>query len=162
LNEFGWNLDNVKDLVKAVDPSTVAVTITESYTPLFVLDCLASGVASIVDKKVVMAHDVNGDLGNNWLKTHSAGSGPFTLTAWHENELVSLEAFPGARTPAKMHRIHIRHVPDVAEQRAQLEKGAVDMARDLTPADAQALAGNKDVTVESAATALIYYMGLNQ
>src|SRR5882724_9635777 len=34
LSEFGWTLDNVKELVKAVDPRTVQLTITENYSPL--------------------------------------------------------------------------------------------------------------------------------
>ena len=163
LSEFGWTLDNVKELVKAVDPRTVQLTITENYSPLFVLDCLASGVGSIVEKKAAMAHQVNGDLGNDWLKTHSAGSGPFKLKAWRESESVALDAVPGARTPpAQMKRVVIRHVSDAPEQRGMLERGEVDIARDLTPAEAAALAGNKNVAVEDDATSQIYYMGLNQ
>ena len=163
LTEFGWNLDNVKDLVKAVDPLTVQLTITEDLAPTFVLDSLTAGVASIVEKKVTMAHQVGKDLGNDWLKTHSAGSGPFTLRSWYEEESVTLEAFPGARTPpAQMKRVVIRNVEEAAEQLKMLEKGDIDAARDLTPEEMKGLADNKNIVVEADPKALIYYMGLNQ
>src|SRR5215470_17275071 len=50
-----------------------------NLTPAFVLTCLSAGVASIVNKKLAMQHEKNGDFGHEWLKTNSAGSGPFIL-----------------------------------------------------------------------------------
>jgi len=76
LTQFGWTPANVTQLVKAIDPTTVSITVTEDLAPTFVLNCLSAGVASIVDKKLAMQHDKNGDFGHDWLKTHSAGSGP--------------------------------------------------------------------------------------
>jgi len=35
--------------------------------------------ASVVEKKIAMSHEEKGDLGNAWLKTHSAGSGSYNL-----------------------------------------------------------------------------------
>ena len=47
-----------------------------------------------------MAHQVNGDLGNDWLKTHSAGSGPFTYQ-WRRNgsPLSAVAPYSGTSTP---------------------------------------------------------------
>ena len=44
------------------------------------LYCLTANVGSVVDMKTVMANQTNGDLGNAWLKTHTAGAGPYKLT----------------------------------------------------------------------------------
>ena len=67
-------------------------------------------------------------MGHEWLKTHSAGSGPFSLRAWKPNEACTLEANPttGAAPPVK--RVVVRHVPEPATQRLLLEKGDIDIA----------------------------------
>ena len=41
-----------------------------------------------------MEHEKDGDLGHDWLKTNSAGSGPFKLRAWKPNESVAYDANP--------------------------------------------------------------------
>jgi peptide/nickel transport system substrate-binding protein len=41
-----------------------------------VLNCLTANVAAVLDKKLVLSKEVNGDLGYGWLKTNYAGSGP--------------------------------------------------------------------------------------
>jgi peptide/nickel transport system substrate-binding protein len=163
LTQLGWTPENMKDLVKAVDPQMVQITITEDLAPTFVLNCLTAGVASIVDKKVAMEHVKDGDFGHEWLKTNSAGSGPFILKSWKANEAVAMEAFPEARRPSvAMKRVIIRHVPEASAQRLLLEKGDIDIARNLTPDQIQGIAGNPDIVVEAAPKATVYYMGLNQ
>ena len=57
-NQFGLNGDNVTDLVKAVDPLTVAFTVDKPYASSFVLNVMSSAPASVVDKKLVMEHAV--------------------------------------------------------------------------------------------------------
>ncbi len=149
LTQLGWNKDNVKDLVKATDPATLQVTVPDKFAPSLVLNLLSSVVGSVVEKKVAMDHDSNGDLGNGWLKSHSAGSGPFRLLSWKPNESVSMEANPDYRLGAPgVKRVVIQHVPEPSSQRLELEKGDVDIARDLTPDQITALQGNKDVAVD--------------
>ncbi len=163
LSQFGWTKDNVRDLVKATDPSTVTLTITEDFSPTLVLNCLSAGVGSVVDRKLVLEHEKDGDLGYDWLKTHSAGSGPFELKSWKPNETIVLEAFPGDRHGApKVKRVVIRHVAEPSAQRLLLEKGDIDLARDLTTDQVQGIAGNKDIVVETFPKADLYYLALNQ
>ena len=52
---------------------------------------MSAGVASVVDKELVMSHELDGDLGYDWLKSNSAGSGAFSLKTWKANEIVTLE-----------------------------------------------------------------------
>ena len=78
-SQFGWTPENVDQMVRATDDMTVELKIPESLAPTLVLNCLAAGVGSVVDHKVALEHESNGDLGYEWLKTNSAGSGPFSL-----------------------------------------------------------------------------------
>ncbi|MFQ5774076.1 MAG: ABC transporter substrate-binding protein [Kiloniellaceae bacterium] len=162
LTQFGWTKDNVDDLVKALDPSTVQVTITEDFSPGLVLNAFSAGVGSVVDKKTALAHEKDGDLGHKWLNTHSAGSGAFKLKSWKANESVILEANPNYRHGApKMKRVILRHVPEPAPQRLLLEKGDVDMARDLHADQLAGLRGKPGIAIDTFPNALIQYVATN-
>jgi peptide/nickel transport system substrate-binding protein len=163
LAQLGWTPENVKDLVKAKDELTVDLTITEDFAPTFVLNCLSAGIGSVVDKKLVLEHETNGDLGYAWLKSNSAGSGPFVLKSWKPNESVVLEANPGYRHgPPSMKRVVIRHVPEPAAQRLMLEKGDADLVRNLTADQIQGIAGNANIVIDNYPKADVYYLALNQ
>ncbi len=163
LGQFGLDGKNAKDKIKAVDPNTVTLETDKAYAPTFVLYCLTSTVASVVDKKTVMAHEKDGDLGYAWLKTNYAGSGPYKLNTWKAAELLTLDAnkdyWNGA--PA-MKRVIIRHIAEAATQRLLLEKGDVDIARDLGPDQLTGLKGNKDIKIHPQPKGGIWYLGLNQ
>src|SRR5712692_10531776 len=163
LQQLGLDDKNVKDMVKVVDPMTVSFTIKEEYGTTFVLNCLSANLASVVEKKVALEHEKNGDLGNEWLKTNSAGSGPYVLKSWKANDSVVLEANPFYwKAAAKLPRVIIRHVAEPTSQRLLLEKGDIDMARNLTPDMIAALGESKDLTVSNFPLADTYYLGLNQ
>ena len=160
--QLGWSKDNVASLVTAPDAGTVVAKITADFAPSMVLNLMTSIVASVVEKKVALANEANGDLGNTWLKTRSAASGAFRLVAWKANESVSLEANPDFRMGAPgMKRVIVRHVPEPASQRLLLEKGDIDMARDLSPDLIRAIAGNKDIKVEEFKGANTFYGAMN-
>ncbi len=160
--QLGWNKDNVKTLVTAPDPMTLQIKIVEDYSPSLVLNLMATVAASVVEKKVALANEKDGDLGNGWLKTNSATSGPYKLIAWKPNESVSLDANTGYHLgPPKTKRVVIRHVPESATQRLLLEKGDADMAWQLQPDQLKALATNKDVKVNSFPYSGTWYIGLN-
>ena len=82
LTQFGFTADNVEQMIKATSDTELQITTDKAYAQSFFYNILTSVVSSIVDKKEVMAHEANGDLGYEWLKTHSAGSGPFMLRSW--------------------------------------------------------------------------------
>ena len=91
LTQFGLSKTNVKDKVKQTGPLTLTFETDKAYAPTFVYNCLTANVAAIVDKKLVMSKEVNGDLGAAWLKTNYAGSGPLKLREWRANEIIALE-----------------------------------------------------------------------
>ncbi len=163
LTQFGLSKANVKDKVKATGPLTLTFETDKTYAPTFVYNCLTANVASIIDKKLVMSKEVNGDMGYAWLKTNYAGSGPLKLREWRANEIVALERndnYYGEKS--KMARVIYRHVKEAATQRLLLEKGDVDIARNLSPEDLVALASNKAIKTTSTPKGTVYYIGLNQ
>ncbi|MCB1377136.1 MAG: ABC transporter substrate-binding protein [Alphaproteobacteria bacterium] len=162
LSQLGWTKENIDQMVTAPDDSTLVVKIDVDFAPSLVYALLSSVVGSVVDMKVAMEHEQDGDLGYAWLKTNSAGSGAFTVKSWKPNESVVLEANPNYRggEPA-MKRVVIRHVPEPAAQRLMIEKGDTDVALNLTGDQVAGLKGNADVTITASPQALLYYMGMN-
>jgi peptide/nickel transport system substrate-binding protein len=160
--QLGWTKENVGDLVKATDARTLQFTITQDFAPTLVLNLMATVAASVVEKKVAMANQANNDLGNTWLKTHSATSGAYRLVAWKPNETITMEANPGYHLgPAKTKRVIIRHVPEPGSQELLLEKGDIDIALSLQPDQLKSLAGNKNVKIDSFPYSGTWYIGLN-
>ncbi|MFD1881826.1 ABC transporter substrate-binding protein [Paracoccus pacificus] len=162
LNQFGFTPENVEELIKA-DGNKLTITLDQPYAQSFVLNCLTANIGSVVDKELVMQHVEGEDLGNTWLSTNDAGSGPYTLTAWRPNEVVQLAAyeeyFQGA--PA-MKRVIVRNVAESSAQRLQLEQGDIDVARNLTPSDIQGISGNDKLKVVDEKRGRILYMGMSQ
>lgn len=161
LAQLGWTPDNVEEMVTA-DGNTVTIRYDGDYSSAFVLNVLASRPASIVDKAVVMENEVDGDMGNAWLNANSAGSGPFKLDAYTPAQIVRLGAnpdyFKGA--PA-MSSVVIRHVAEAATQQLLLEKGDIDLARNLTP-DQIASLSSDEIKVETYPQAAVHFLSFNQ
>ena len=163
LTQFGLTKENVKDKIKQTGPLTLTMETDKEYAPTFVYNCLTANIASIVDKKLVMANEKDGDMGYAWLKTNYAGSGPMKLREWRANEIVALERNDNYYgTKSKLARVIYRHVKEAATQRLLLEKGDADIARNLSPEDLDALSKNKDVKTTATPKGTVYYIGLNQ
>ncbi len=163
LTQFGWDAENVDSMVVAVDDLTFQMTIGVDFAPSLVLNVLTTNPASIVDSKVIIAAEVDGDLGLGALKEVSAGSGAYVLKTWKPNEAIILESNPAYFKGApEMARVILRHVPEAASQRLLLEKGDIDIARNL-PGDAiTAIEGNADLAILRAPTGRNLYIGLSQ
>jgi peptide/nickel transport system substrate-binding protein len=170
LTQFGLSKDNVKDKIKATGSLSVTMETDKAYAPTLVYNCLTANIASIIDKKLVMSKEVQkdgvgstGDMGYAWLKTNYAGSGPMKIREWRANEIATLERndnYFGAKS--KLTRVIYRHVKESASQRLQLEKGDIDIARNLTPQDLDGVATHKDIKSVSTPTGTVYYFSLNQ
>ena len=163
LTQFGFTPENVAEKIKATDDDTLVIVTDKPYAPTFFFNCLTSIVASIVDKKEALAHEVNGDLGYEWLKTNSAGSGSYRLRSYKPSDSYILEAVPdGWRGAPPLARVFVRHVPEPATQRLLLENGDIDIARKLTPVDVAGIEGNPDIKIVDEQRGRIYYLALNQ
>lgn len=162
LTQFGFSKDNVADTIRAVDEGTVQLKLGAVQATSFVLYCLSANVGSVVEKAAVMEHASNGDYGNGWLKTNTAGAGAYKLTSWQASDSMIADANPHSGIKVGVKRIVVKHVAEPATQLLMLQKGDADIARDLTADQLKSLMSNKDFTIASAGQATSMYIAMNQ
>lgn len=162
LTQLGWNKDNVDGFLQKIDENHVQISWTANVSPTYVLSLLSAPVSSIIDEKTAMENEKNGDLGNGWLATHSAGSGPYQLRKVVMHEVVLMTANPTspAGAPA-LKNILIKNVPEPAARRLLLEQGDADIARNLGADQIAALKGKAGVKTEAIPMASLYYIQFN-
>ncbi|EFL87606.1 ABC transporter substrate-binding protein [Ahrensia sp. R2A130] len=162
LTQFGFTAENADDVI-TFDGNTVSITTDKKYATSFVLNCLTATIGAIVDKETVMANEANGDMGNEWLRTNSAGSYAYKLDSWKPSDSVTMSANPDFYLGAPaMQRVIVRHIQESATQRLQLERGDIDIARNLNPEDVAAVTGKDGIAVESELRGRLMYMSFNQ
>ena len=162
LSQFGLTKDNVEARIRATDATTLVFDLPEPVAPSFFLNCLSANVGGIVEMAVAMANQKGGDLGNEWLKANSAGSGPFMLRSWKPSEHFALDANPHAHTQPKMRRILLRHMPEAGAQRLALTNGDIDIARGLPVEMIEGLEKDKAYHVDKAPRASELLLALSQ
>ncbi|MEM7669455.1 MAG: ABC transporter substrate-binding protein, partial [Pseudomonadota bacterium] len=162
LTQFGFTPENVSETIVA-DGNTVAITTDKPYATSFVLNCLTATIGSVVDMKSAMANEKDGDMGNEWLKTNSAGSGAYKLVSWKPNESVTLQSNPDFYLGAPpMERVIVRHVAESASQRLLLERGDIDIARNLNPEDIAGVRDASGVAIHDELRGRLMYLSFNQ
>jgi peptide/nickel transport system substrate-binding protein len=163
LTQFGFTPENVDERIRVIDDETFEVELDQPYAPTFFLYCLTATVGSVVDSKLVMEHEKDGDMGHEWLRTASAGSGPFKLSSWKPNESLIVEANPDYWGGApKLSRVISRNIPESATQQLLLEKGDIDIARNLEADQVASIQDNPDIVIKEVPKGAIFYFGLNQ
>lgn len=163
LTSRGYVSEKADEYFVAQDDSTFVLHIPGADDPKLLMMILAeAGRASILDSKVVMEHEVDGDMGQGWLVNNSAGSGAYVLTDWRANEYVILTRNDGFWEDApEMSRVLMRHLPESQSQRLGLEQGDIDVGFSLAAADLRALETNDEITVESVPSAGFYYLAVS-
>jgi len=161
MTQFGLTKENVDSMVRVVDPSTLEVELDAAYAPSFFLNCL-SYTSVVLDKKLVTEHEANGDFGHEWMKTNEAGSGPFMLRSWKPNESLALETNEAYWDGVpKIKRVLVRNVTESATQQLLLQKGDIDIARNLTGDQLKAVQNDANIKFQSYPKATLWYMGMN-
>lgn len=162
LAQLGWTADNFDKMVTA-SGNTVVVKYDGDFSSAFVLNVLAARPASVIDAVTVKANEANSDMGNTWLKSNSAGTGPFVLKAFRPAEIINLTGNPNyyGGAPA-MKSVIIRHVAEAATQQLLLESGDVDIAKNLTPDQVASLSTKGTVNVETYPQAAVHFLSFNQ
>jgi peptide/nickel transport system substrate-binding protein len=161
LTQFGFTKDNCESMMVATDARTFKMTLPKLQATSFVLFCLSANVGSIVDREVVMKHEVAGDMGNKWLTSASAGSGAYQLTKWAASDSIILDANPHAVTKPLNKRVVIKHTPEPSAQLLALEKGDADVVRDLTSELITKAKANKEFHITKSGQGSITYVGMN-
>lgn len=165
-NEVSWLLTQfgiTESSVTKIDEYTVQTVLDDRYAPGIFLSCLAIQVGSILDPKIVMEHEQDGDMGSAWLEEHSAGSGLFILEQRKHGESYTLtqnERYWGKKPAIK--QIIVKNIQEPIDQMFMLEKGKIDIAWDLQPDQVRRLETNLDVQIYETPTFDTIYVTMNQ
>lgn len=121
---YGFSAKNISQLVKSIDNFTVEITLPQVTDPKLVMYSIgALGSMSILDKNEVLKHEQDNDLGNKWLTTNAAGSGPYSLAKWEaKNMLIMTRNEHYWKGIPKMKRIIMRHMTESQSLRLMMEK----------------------------------------
>ncbi|TGE39142.1 ABC transporter substrate-binding protein [Desulfosporosinus fructosivorans] len=145
--------------VTVVDPQTVVFKLKTVF-PAF-LSTLATNGGGIVNP-TVMKQEKDGDMGQNWLANHTAGSGPYVLSEWIPEQSLKLTANPNnSGDKPKLNTISIKIIKDPSSQRMALEKGDVDIAENIPVDQLKELKKNPDLVVFDTPSLMVDYMYLN-
>jgi len=145
--------------VEAVAPYEVRFTLR---TPVpFFLEVLAVPTASIINPKV-MAQAKGADLGNRWLSTQTAGSGPYRVSRFEKGQKVTLTLNPHAkRQPAYFTEINFLTVKDDATRVIQLAKGAIDIVDPVSGASDAWVAAQPGLDVVASPSPTVAFLHMN-
>jgi peptide/nickel transport system substrate-binding protein len=165
--QWGLEKETIAQQVRVLDEHTFQVTVPKPWPPQLFLYVFSGRQGFVLDRKAIEPHvgtrsDGSSDHGNAWLKTNLACIGPYRLARWTASDTVILERQPGwwaGEVPLR--RVIIRHVAESAAQRLQLERGDIDLARDLNGEDMAAVDANPNLTLNGALRHQLYYIGAN-
>jgi len=138
-NGVAWMLNTYLDPegITAVDPRTVRFTLKQAF-PAFITYI---PLWFIVNPRQALANQENNDLGERWLTTNDAGSGPFRINRFDGQSLIRMDAvadywkgWPMAAAN-RLEAVIYRIIREPAPRRAALTRGEVDVATELTPDD---------------------------
>ncbi len=137
----GMNLNSTK----VIDDYTVQITITPNP---FLLTGLS--YIGIVDPAYVEAHGgiVNGTF-NDWMVTHSAGTGAFILQKYDPSTEAILVANKNYWKGApKLDKVVVRFIPDTSTRELLVKSGEVDVAMEIPAKDIADINATQGVKME--------------
>lgn len=154
--------------VEAIDELTVAITL-HNARPSFLAE-LTNSAFSVVNADVVRANGgtsgedaAETDAALDYLNQTSAGTGPYLLDSWSQQEqtvLVRNEAYRG--DAPFFDRIIVVNIPEAATQRVALVSGDIDLATDLTPDQVLNLADSADVDIYFGSGTWTHFLLMNR
>lgn len=157
LKQFGIN----EEAISSVDEYTVKIELDRQYAPSLFLACLAHGVTSIVDP-LLQEHEKDGDLGSEWLNTHSAGSGRFIMSERVAGESFTFKANEKHwQGKPQVDTLLVKNVPEPFEQALLLEQGELDVAWNIGTEEVNKLEENFDVQLYTSPTLKVRFLAMN-
>jgi peptide/nickel transport system substrate-binding protein len=156
------------DKVEIVSPDTIDIVLKDSTQPL--LTILAAPSFSIMDAKLVAAQGgtaaadaKDADKATAWLNGNSAGSAPWTFTAWERNQQIQLARNPNYRGDKPGYeRVVIRHMSESAAQLLALKRGDIDIAFNLIPEQIATLKGDPQIEIMGTQSLDFIYMAVSE
>lgn len=135
-----------RDACVAVDPTTVSFTLSKPFAPFL----HATAWLFILNPAVVAENETDGDLGQAWLVSNSAGSGPFKISRWEPGNLYQFDADPnywkgweGDHLDGYIHQVSA----ESSTKRLALENGEIHFAEWLSTQDKILLQSKEGIVV---------------
>lgn len=155
-----YMLADVTDMLTP-DPLTFVVQLKTPVAPF--LHFMASSWGPKMMSPTALAAHAGTDFGQEYLKTHDIGSGPFTLASFERGQRYTLARFAGWWGTAPYFKdVQIDIVPDTGTQRLRLEKGDLDVILHSFPvSELSGLQSNKNLSVKTFTSFLQSYLYLN-
>ena len=152
-----YNLDSVE----APDDTTVVFNLKSPDDQVFP-QILSSPAGPIVDEDVFSADALTPD---QEIIDGEAFAGPYTITGYEQNELVSYAAFDGYQGllgAPKTAEVNVQYYADASNLKLDVQEGNIDVAfRSLSATDIDDLRGNDDVQVVDGPGGEIRYVVFN-
>ncbi len=152
-----YNLDSTE----AKDDATVVFHLKSADDQIFP-QILSSPAGPIVDEEVFAADALTPDQD---IVTGKAFAGPYTITSYDMNNLISYEANPdykGLLGAPKTSSVNVKYFAEASNLRLEIEEGTIDVAhRSLSATDIADLRTNKDVEVVDGPGGEIRYIVFN-
>ncbi|WP_369141269.1 ABC transporter substrate-binding protein [Modestobacter versicolor] len=146
---------------EAVDDTTVVFTLASPDDQVFP-QILSSPAGPIVDEDVFAADALTPD---QEIVDGEAFAGPYAITSYQLNDLVSYEAFAdyqGLLGAPKTSTVNVKYYTDASNLKLDVQEGNIDVAfRSLTATDVEDLRGNDDVQVVDGPGGEIRYITFN-
>jgi peptide/nickel transport system substrate-binding protein len=121
----GYMLANVTGY-DTPDPLTFVVHLNMPVAPF--MDYLAAPYGPKVSSSTALAAHAGSDMDQTYLKTHDAGTGPYTMTAFVPGDHYTLTSFPSWWFgKPNVTQIHISILPDASTQQLKLQSGDLQM-----------------------------------
>lgn len=146
----------------APDPLTFVVHMKKPVSAF--LDYLAAPYGPKAVSPTVLSTHAGSDYAQNYLKEHDAGTGPYSITKFQTDVGYELSRFDGYWGTPKPYfdKVEISIVPDVTQQRLQLESGQLDLLTHGLPiADVESFRSNDKFQVVDFPVALKTVLATN-
>ncbi|MFD4421576.1 ABC transporter substrate-binding protein [Agromyces sp. NPDC058484] len=152
-----YNLDSVE----APDDTTVVFHLKAENDQVFPL-ILTSFPGAIVDDEVFAADELTPD---EDIVEANAFAGPYVITSWDFNNLVSFKANPdyvGLLAEPKTETVNLKYYAESSNMKLDVQEGNIDVAhRSLSATDIEDLKGNDNVNVVEGPGGEIRYIVFN-
>jgi peptide/nickel transport system substrate-binding protein len=144
--------------ITVVDDYTVKFELKNNFPPF--ISTLAANYGGIVNPKV-KEHEQNGDLGQNYLASHTMGSGPYELSDYKKGQYYKLTVNKYSKVKPKIQTVYFQISTDVSGERLKLKKGEIDIAEGIPTDQIKELENTEGITVVKQPSLLVDYVYMN-